>query len=226
MKLCELKEEVGINSIVLAATDEALVKEAKAGDHAAFAELWERHSKKAFNAAYRLMKSRADAEDVMQDAWLKAYVHLCAFDGRAKFSTWLIRIVINSGLMTLRRRRSHPQSSMEITDGEIWKDCEFPDHTKNVEELYAKHEGIERLRQAICRLQPTLRNIVEIHQSSAGSVKEIAELAGISVAATKSRLLRARIVLRRGLVSEVSGKCCHITPNLLPPIELDQSFQG
>ena len=225
MKLSELKEEVGINSILLAATDEALVKEAKAGDHAAFAELWERHSKKAFNTAYRIMKSRDDAEDVMQDAWLKAYVHLCAFDGRAKFSTWLIRIVINSGLMTLRRRRSHPESSMEITDGETRKDCEMPDHT-NVEELYAKHEGIERLRQAICRLRPTLRNIVEIHQSSEGSVKEIADLAGISVAATKSRLLRARIVLRRGLVSNVSGKRGHITRNSVPSIELNPSLQG
>jgi RNA polymerase sigma-70 factor (ECF subfamily) len=205
MKLCVLKEEVNINSIIPSATDEALVEEAKSGDHAAFAELWKRHTKRAFNTAYRIMRSQDDAEDVIQDAWMKAYVHLDTFEGRAKFSTWLIRIVINSGLMTLRRRRARPESSIEITDSETWRDWEIPDRTKNVEELYARHEGVVRLKRAIRLLRPALRNIVEIHQSSEGSVKEIAELAGISVAATKSRLLRARALLRRGLVPSHKG---------------------
>ena len=131
---------------------------------------------------------------------MKAYVHLKTFDGRAKFSTWLTRIAINSALMTLRRRRAHPETSMDITtDGETWQPREIADPTKDVEELYAKHERVKRLRRAICRLQPTLRNVVEIHQSSDHSVKEIAELAGLSVAATKSRLLRARAILQRTL---------------------------
>ena len=71
--------------------------------------------------------------------------------------------------------------------------------TKNVEELYAKHERTVLLRKAVCRLQPALRMVVEIYQSSDRSVKETADLAGISVAATKSRLLRARTKLRRAL---------------------------
>jgi RNA polymerase sigma-70 factor, ECF subfamily len=145
------------------------------------------------------MGNRDDAEDVIQDAWMKAYVHLKAFDGRAKFSTWLTRITINSALMTLRRKRAHPETSMEIEDDGTWRHCEITDQTKDVEELYARRERAERLRRAICRLQPTLRNVVEIHQLSDRSVKEVAELAGLSVAATKSRLLRARIVLRRAL---------------------------
>src|ERR1700731_2612262 len=130
---------------------------------------------------------------------MKAYVHLDTFDGRAKFATWLTRIAINSALMTLRRRRAHPETSMEVKDGETWQYWEIADQTKNVEELYARHERVERLRRAICRLQPTLRNVVEIHQSNDSSVKEVAELAGISVAATKSRLLRARKILREAL---------------------------
>jgi RNA polymerase sigma-70 factor (ECF subfamily) len=130
---------------------------------------------------------------------MKAYVHLNTFDGRAQFSTWLMRIAINSALMILRRKRAHPETSMEIADNETWQPWEIADQTKNVEELYANHERVERLRQAIYRLQPTLRNVVEIHQSNDRSVKEIAELAGISLAATKSRLLRARKVLRRVL---------------------------
>jgi RNA polymerase sigma-70 factor (ECF subfamily) len=149
--------------------------------------------------ACRIMGNRDDAEDVIQDAWMNAYVHLKTFDGRAKFSTWLTRITINSALMTLRKKRAHPESRMEITDGETWQNWEITDQTKDVEQLYAGHERVERLRRAICLLRPTLRNVVEIHQLNDRSVKEIAELAGLSVAATKSRLLRARTILRRAL---------------------------
>ena len=187
-----------------APTDDVLVAAAKLGDHHAFAELWTRHSKIAFNMAYRITGNRDDAEDTIQDAWMKAYTHLNTFDGRAKFSTWLTRIAINSSLMILRRKRSHPESSMEITDGDTWQHWEIADQTKNVEELYARQERVERLRRAICCLQPTLRNVIEIHQSNDRSVKEVAELAGISVAATKSRLLRARRILRRSLCPEES----------------------
>jgi RNA polymerase sigma-70 factor (ECF subfamily) len=89
---------------------------------------------------------------------------------------------------------------MEISDGETWQHWEIVDETKNIEELYARHERVERLRRAICRLRPTLRNVVEIHQANDRSIKEIADLAGVSVAATKSRLLRARKILRGTLL--------------------------
>jgi RNA polymerase sigma-70 factor (ECF subfamily) len=192
-------EEAQVEFDVFGASDELLITAAKSGDHPAFVELWTRHSKTAFNMAYRITGNRDDAEDVTQDAWLKAYRHLNTFDGRSKFSTWLTRIAINSALMILRRKRARPETSMEFTDGESWQHWEIADQTKNVEELYARHEAAQRLRRAICRLQPTLRNVVEIHQSNDSSVKETAELAGISVAATKSRLLRARKILHRAL---------------------------
>ncbi len=182
-----------------AATDEDLVAAAKSGDHPAFVELWTRHSKTAFNMAYRITRNQDDAEDVVQDAWMKAYVHLNTFDGRSKFSTWLTRIAINSALGILRRKRARPETSMEITDGETWQHWEIADETINIEELYARHERVERLRRAICCLQPRLRNVVEIHQSNDRSIKEIADLAGISVAATKARLFRARKILRKAL---------------------------
>jgi len=181
------------------ATDEVLVAAAKSGDHLAFVELWTRHSNSAFRMVYRITGNQEDSEDVIQDAWIKAYVHLNTFDGRAKFSTWLTRIAINSALMVLRRKRARPETSMEITDGDTWPYREIADQTKNVEELYARHERVEHLRRAICHLQPTLRDVVELRQSNDRSVKEIAELAGISVAATKSRLLRARKILRKAL---------------------------
>jgi RNA polymerase sigma-70 factor (ECF subfamily) len=207
MNICRSQDEISVKLLAAAATDEVLVGAAKLGDRPAFAELWERHSNTAFNVAYRVTKNRDDAEDVIQEAWMRAYVHLNTFDGRAKFSTWFTRIVINSALMTLRRKRAHPETSMEITDGETWQHWEIADQTKDVEELYVRHERMERLRRAICSLQPSLRNVVEIHQSNDSSVKEIAEFAGLSVAATKSRLLRARRALRKDLVERREKQC-------------------
>ena len=107
--------------LVDAAHDEALVAAAKLGDHPAFVELWRRHWNRVFKAAYGITGKREDAEDAIQDAWMKAYLHLNTFDGRAKFSTWLTRIAMNSSLMILRKRRSHPGSSMEITNGDSWQ---------------------------------------------------------------------------------------------------------
>src|SRR6204780_3892449 len=183
-----------------ATSDERLVAVAKLGDRSAFAELWKLHSKSAFTKVYQITKNRADTEDVMQDTWIKAFIHLNTFDGRAKFSTWLTRIAINSALMVLRKRRSRPEASLESTDGETWQIREIVDKTKDVEEQYLNREGVERLRRAICRLNHQLRAGVEIQQSEDGQVKEIAELAGISTSAAKSRLSRARNVLRRALV--------------------------
>ena len=199
MNILGFQDETDMKLVAPSATDEALVAAAKLGNHQAFAELWTRHSNTAFKMAYRIVGNRDEAEDVIQDAWMKAYIHLNTFDGRSKFSTWLTRIAINSAFMTLRKKRSHPETRMEVTDGETWQYREITDQTKDVEELYEGHERVERLRRAICLLRPTLRVVVEIRQFNDRSVKEVAELAGLSVAATKSRLLRARTILRRAL---------------------------
>jgi RNA polymerase sigma-70 factor (ECF subfamily) len=199
MDTCGSQDQISVR-FPPATSDERLVAVAKLGDRSAFAELWKLHSKSAFTKVYQITKNRADTEDVMQDTWIKAFIHLNTFDGRAKFSTWLTRIAINSALMVLRKRRSRPEASLESTDGETWQIREIVDKTKDVEEQYLNREDVERLRRAICRLNPQLRAVVEIQQSEDGQVKEIAELAGISTSAAKSRLSRARTVLRRALV--------------------------
>jgi len=185
--------------LLAGATDTVLVTAAKSGDQTAFAQLWERHSNKVFRRVYRITGNRDDAEDVVQEAWMKAYAHLKTFAGRASFSTWITRIAINSALMALRMKRAHPETSMEVYDGEAWRILEAVDQTKDVEELFTRQESAQRLRRAIRGLKPPLRKVVEIHQLNQGSVKEIANLAGISMAATKSRLYRARSSLRRAL---------------------------
>jgi RNA polymerase sigma-70 factor (ECF subfamily) len=181
-----------IEAVAPPITDEALVAAAKSGNHSAFVELWARHSNLAFRTACRIIRNHDDAEDLIQDVWIKVYVHLETFDGRAKFSTWLTRITINSALMTLRQRRTHPEISMEAAVGETKQCYEIADRGKNIEEFFVRHEIAEHLRLAIGHLRPALRNAVKIHQSHHCSIKQVAELAGISVAATKSRLLRAR----------------------------------
>jgi RNA polymerase sigma-70 factor (ECF subfamily) len=133
---------------------------------------------------------------------MKAYLHLKTFDNRSKFSTWFTRIAINSALMILRKKRSHPESSMDWSiDGETWQQWEVADKRANTEEHYVRKEAERELKRAIHRLRPALRAVIEIQQSNDGSVKELADVAGISVAAVKSRLLRARTVLRRSLQS-------------------------
>jgi RNA polymerase sigma-70 factor, ECF subfamily len=141
-------------------------------------------------------QNEAESEDAFQDTWMRAYIHLNTFDGRAQFSTWLSRIAINSSLMTLRAKRAHPETFIEFTDGDTWQHWEIADPAKNAEEVYATHEQRQRLRRAIRRLTPILRNVLEMHQSSDRSLKEVAEFEGISVAATNSRLSRAKRTLR------------------------------
>jgi RNA polymerase sigma-70 factor, ECF subfamily len=185
--------------LLAGATDAVLVTAAKSGDQTAFAQLWERHSNKVFRRVYRITGNRDDAEDVLQEAWMKAYAHLKTFEGRASFSTLITRIAINSALMALRRKRAHPESSMEVYDGETWRSFDVADQTKGVEEILTRHENAQRLKRAICGLKRRQRKVVEIHQWNDGSIKETADLAGISESATKSRLSRALTSLRKTL---------------------------
>src|SRR5258708_12240448 len=97
--------------------------------------------------------------------------------------------------MTLRRRRTRPETSMEVTDGETSRDREIADQTKNVEQHYVMREDVERLARAISLLKPSLRAVVEIHLSNDRLVKEVAELAAISIPPTKSPFFRPRTIL-------------------------------
>ena len=210
-----LQGEIDATFVGPAITDEVLVAAARLGNHTAFGELWKRYSNTIFKMVFRFTGNRDDAEDAVQDAWMKAYAHLNTFHGQAKFSTWLTRIAINSALMILRRKRSHREDPLEwCFDGERWQQWEVGDKRVNIEEHYAKKETKRDLQQAIYRLRPALRIVIEIQQSHDGSVKEIADMAGISVAAAKSRLLRARTALRRSLQSSVRSRASQSGQNL------------
>ena len=206
MQSCVARAEIDLNCFGPTPSEAILVEAAKSGNRSAFEELWARHSDTAFRSAYRILGNREDAEDTLQDAWMKAFVHLKTFDGRSKFSTWLTRIAINSALMVLRRKRSHPETSMDWSgDGETWEQWEVPDNRSNIEDLYLKKEAELKLEEAIESLRPPLRSVIEIQRLHYGTQKEIAAAAGISVAALKSRLLRARALLRSSLQSSMAS---------------------
>ena len=206
MQSCGPRGHIDLNCFGPATAEALVIEAAKSGSHLAFEELWARYSNTAFTLVYRIIGNRDDAEDTLQDAWMKAFVHLKTFDGRSKFSTWLTRIAINSALMVLRKRRSRPETSMDWSgDGETWQQWEIPDNSLDIEALYLKKEAELKLKEAIERLRPPLRSVMEIQRIHYRSNKEVADAAGISVTAVKSRLLRARALLRSSLRSSMSS---------------------
>jgi RNA polymerase sigma-70 factor (ECF subfamily) len=183
------------------ATDESLVLVAQSGDHSAFLELRKRHANKLLLRVYRITRSWEDAEDVLQESFLRAFMHLGTFERRSSFSSWLTRIAINSALMVLRKRRGIEISiDSMIGDGESEYRWELPDRRKNPEEAYAQQEIEGQLRTAIDRLSPQLRKAIQMRQEKDCSDKEVASALGISLPAAKSRLLRAKVTLRSSRV--------------------------
>jgi RNA polymerase sigma-70 factor (ECF subfamily) len=182
------------------ANDELLVLAAKSGDVAAFAELRRRHSSKLLRAIYRITRNWEDAEDAVQDSFLKVFLHLNKFEGRSSFASWLTRIGINSALMIVRKERSYVISIDGINDDSgasaRW---ELPDLKEDPECCYVRSETEELLKSAIRRLRPNFREVVELQQTEKFSTKELAQILGISVPAAKSRLVRARMALRASL---------------------------
>ena len=179
-----------------------LVEAAKAGQSAAFATLCERYVKQLLRAAHRITRNREDSEDAVQDALMRAFVHVRDFDGRSSFGTWLTRIAINSALMILRKKRTSFEIGMEGADdfGPDGPGYRIADGAPNPERRYARSEEQRILKKAIHTLRPTLREVVEIHQLQELSMRETAEAMGISVAAAKGRLFHAKVALRKSSI--------------------------
>ena len=180
-------------------SDERLVAVAKMGDRTVFEELRRRHAQKMFRIAHRIIRHREDAEDAVQESFLNAYIHLDTFDGRAKFSTWLTRIAINVALMKLRKNRLTREIPLENTAEAVDPSptYQFRDFSPNPEEIFEKEEQEAALRDAITKLRPSLRRVVELYQLQECTINETASILGISITAAKARLFHARTALRR-----------------------------
>jgi RNA polymerase sigma-70 factor (ECF subfamily) len=182
-----------------AVTDERLVSAAKSGDSRAFVELSKRHSRKLLLKTYRMTNNWQDAEDIVQESLMKAFTHIHTFEYKSMFSTWLMRIAINSALMLLRKRRGSlmlPIDGSPIDEG-YCEAYDLRDQRDNPEQCYAQRQTEERLRKAIRRMRPKYRQILELRQDGDLSLNEISHSLSISMPAVKSRSLRARNELRR-----------------------------
>ena len=202
-------------------SDMYLVAAAKDGDRQAYAELCSRHSKQILRTVRRITRDVADAEDTLQEALLKAYIHIGGFEGRSAFSSWLTRIAINSALMLWRKRQCQPVYSFEsVSDVEDFKLPEPMEASYNPEESCIQNALEDELDHAIRYLSPTLRAVMQIRYREDASVAQIAKKLGISESAVKSRLLRAKSKIRAhlekrqylpcGIFSKTLGGCSHL----------------
>jgi RNA polymerase sigma-70 factor, ECF subfamily len=195
-------------------SDALLATAARNGDHLAYVELCRRHREMVFRTVLRITRNIDDAEDILQDSWMRAFAHIGTFDGRSEFSTWVTRIAINSALTMLRRRRTKKECSLDDpVDSDNCKAKEMSEPSRNPEERCLETERIRLVRQAIKRLPSKLRTAIEIRQAQDGSVSDLAMLAGVSLPTMKSRLVRARLRLREPLSKALKIRS---VPKVLP----------
>jgi RNA polymerase sigma-70 factor (ECF subfamily) len=178
-----------------------LVEAARAGDIGAFESLVRRYDRNVFRIAQHITQNREDAEDVVQDAFLKAYQNLGQFQGQSKFYTWLVRIAVNEALMRLRRRRPERMVSIDedVKTEEDSMPREIADWSPNPEQLYTQSELKDILGKTIQGLPPSFRTVFVLRDVEGLSTEETASALELSVPAVKSRLLRARLQLRERL---------------------------
>ncbi len=184
-----------------ASSELALVEAARGGDVNAFEQLVKRYDRNVFRIAQHITQNREDAEDVVQDAFLKAYTNLENFQGQSKFYTWLVRIAVNESLMRLRKRRTDRTVSLDedIETEEDTMPREVADWSPNPEQLYTQGELKDILSRTINGLPPSFRTVFVLRDVEGLSTEEAAEALELSVPAVKSRLLRARLQLRERL---------------------------
>jgi RNA polymerase sigma factor (sigma-70 family) len=181
--------------------DARLLAAAKSGESIAFGELFSRYKRRIFHLAQRIMRNHEDAEDVVQEAFQLAFVHLHDFKGGARFSTWLSRIAINVALMKLRKKARKVEISIDEhseSDDMSFRDA-VTDLAPNPEQDCLRQERSQILREALAELRPNARRVLELYELEGRSMKEIAERLGISIPAVKARIFHARPKMRREL---------------------------
>ncbi len=192
--------------------ESVLLEELRKGNRKAFAELVEINSEGVYRVALRMLNNEQDAEDILQETFIKAFKSLPEFEGRSKLSTWLYRIAVNEALMLIRKRKVNTVSideEMETEDGDMvprqvidW--CCMP------EAEMLNGESQSAISKAVAHLSPANRAVFILRDLSGLSVRETAETLDISESAVKTRLLRARLDLREQLSDFYSGRMAAI----------------
>jgi len=195
-------------TVPLQPDESLLVDKAKAGDQQAFTDLVARYQRKIYRLAKNITRNDEDAEDVLQEAFLKAYEHLDSFEGHSKFYTWIVRIAVNEALMKLRKRRGDREVSLDepVGLGEEEVKREIAVWEDNPEQRYSREEMQQILNEAVDSLKEDFRTVFVLRDIEEMSTEETAEALKISIPAVKSRLLRARLALREKLTRKFRRK--------------------
>ena len=189
----------------------ALVLAAKTGDGQAFEILMERYHRRILAIARRFTRIREDAEDIVQQSFQKAFVHLHKFEGKSSFSTWLTRIAINEALMLLRKGRALREISINDLSGdeETALGLKMSDDRAGPESAFLQGERNRILHEAMNKLRPGIRKAIELRELGDFSTKEAARVMGLSVEAVKGRVFNGRRKLHQVLKRQsvwISGK--------------------
>lgn len=190
------------------AVEEFSLDELRAGNRDEYARLVETYYGMIYNLASRMLNDPQDAEDILQETFLKAYRHLKSFDGRSSLSTWLYRIATNEALMFLRRRRMETVSideSKETDTGEQ-EPLQIIDWCCLPEEELVSAEAQAYLDEAVTRLSPNLRVVFVLRDIQGLSTHEVGEVLNLTETAVKTRLSRARLQLREDLTGYFGGR--------------------
>ena len=179
-----------------------LVRKAQTGCAESFAVLVKQYERKIYRLSFAATGVPADAEDVLQETFLKAYANIEHFRGESRFFTWLVRIAMNEAVTKLRRRHPHTWISLDQpndTDESISTPEDIEDWRDNPEERYSKTELSAILSKVLQDLETPLRVVFALRDIEDLSCEETARVLGLSVPTIKSRLMRARLKLRKKL---------------------------
>lgn len=182
--------------------EQDLIARVQGGQSELFYELVRPYERRVYAAALAILRNQADAEDVAQEAMLKAFANIRQFRAEARFSTWLIQITVNEALMRRRRERTvvmegidAPRSGRGDDEGE-YTPRDFADWREIPSEALERKEVRQRLAEALATLDRKYREVFVLRDMEHLNIQETAEALGISVASVKTRLLRARLMLR------------------------------
>ncbi len=178
--------------------DAEFVARVKAGETDAFEELVRRHGRRVYRSLIGILGSAEEAEDALQDAFLKAFQHLPEFEGRSRFSTWLVRIALNTGLQRLRGRRDFETLD---DDSDEFRPKRIQAWTENPEDLYSREELRRLVESEVMKLPAKYRVALMLRDLEELSTEEAANALGLSIPGLKARVLRGRLMLRESMVS-------------------------
>jgi RNA polymerase sigma-70 factor (ECF subfamily) len=189
-------------------TDSELVERVLSGDHAAFYILLKPYERMVYLSALSILNNEADAEEVAQEAVLKAFKNLSQFRRESKFSTWLVQITINEARMRVRKYRAGLYESIDEgaqTEEGDYLPKDYADWREIPSEALARRELRDALARALKQLPPKYREILMLRDVENLSTAEAAQILGISEASAKTRLSRARLMMRDALAPGIDG---------------------